>query len=285
MTYTTLISTDELAQHIGDDNWAIIDARFELTDTEVGRTEYLAGHIPGAVYAHLDEDLSGPIIAGQTSPHPLPDIDIFAQKLSTWGIDDKTQVVVYDSRANIIASRLWWMLNWLGHTAVAVLDGGWPQWAKEDRASVAGVESRASRQFVADPNPSLVVDADEAARVGQDPTMHLIDCRARARYRGDEEPLDPVAGHIPGAICAPITENLSEDGRFLDEAALRQRFETLLGNQSPENAVFYCGSGVSAAQNLLAMAHVGLTGSKLYAGSWSEWITDAERPIETGERQ
>ncbi len=283
MTYTTLISTAELAQHLADPDWAIVDTRFSLTETEAGRRDYQQAHIPGAVYAHLDEDLSGPIIPGKTSRHPLPAIETFAQTLSNWGIDSGTQVVVYDGRGGIIAGRLWWMLRWLGHDAVAVLDGGWPQWVKEGRPTKAGLETRSPRTFTPNPRPELLVQVDEVAAMSQGSEARLVDCRAWERYRGEQEPLDPVAGHIPGAICLPVTENLGPDERLLPPEVLRERFTALLDDRSPEEVVFYCGSGVSAAHNLLAMAHIGLDGARLYVGSWSEWITDSTRPVATGD--
>ena len=283
MSYTTLIASAELAPHLNDPDWAIVDARFSLTETEAGRQAYQASHIPGAVYAHLDEDLSGPIIPGQTSRHPLPEVKAFAATLGRWGIDNQTQVVVYDSMNGIVAARLWWMLRWVGHTAVAVLDGGWPQWEAEGHLTRPGSETRSPRVFTPQPHPALVVDVETAAAVGQAADGLLVDCRAQPRYAGETEPLDPVAGHIPGAINAPVTDNLAEDGRFLPPDQLRRRFTELLGGLSPEQATFYCGSGVSAAHNLLAMAHIGLEGSRLYAGSWSEWITDPARPIATGQ--
>jgi thiosulfate/3-mercaptopyruvate sulfurtransferase len=283
MTHTTLISTAELAQHLADPDWAIVDTRFSLTETEAGRRDYQRAHIPGAVYAHLDEDLSGPIIPGKTSRHPLPAIETFARTLSNWGIGAGTQVVVYDGRGGIIAGRLWWMLRWLGHDAVAVLDGGWPQWVKEGRPSLAGSETRSPRTFTPNPRPELLVQVEEVAAMSRGAEARLVDCRAWERYRGEQEPLDPVAGHIPGAICLPVTENLDSDERMLPPEVLRERFAALLGDRSPEEVVFYCGSGVSAAHNLLAMAHIGLDGARLYAGSWSEWITDSTRPVAVGD--
>lgn len=282
MAYKALISSEDLAQHLNDPHWVIVDTRFDLTDTEAGRRDYAGAHIPGAVYAHLDEDLSGPIIPGQTSRHPLPDIDVFAQTLSNWGIGPGVQVIAYDSRGGIIAGRLWWMLRWLGHDVVAVLDGGWPQWVKAGRPTTTEIATPSPRPFTPHPRPDMLVEVDQVGGIGQDPAQKLVDCRAHDRFRGQNETLDPVGGHIPGAVCLPVTENLGEDGRFLPGEALRRRFAPLLGGRTPEQVVFYCGSGVSAAHNLLAMAHIGLDGARLYAGSWSEWITDPARPVATG---
>jgi len=283
MSYTTLISTEELSAHLEDPNWAVIDCRFSLADTEQGRREYEQNHIAGAVYAHLDEDLSGPIIPGQTSRHPLPEVDTFAQTLSNWGVDESVQVVAYDSMDGAIAARLWWMLRWLGHQAVAVLDGGWPKWQKEGRPAHSGVETRQPRQFTPRPRPELLVDAERVMALRNDPGYRLFDARSADRYRGENETLDPVAGHIPGARSLPYGDNVAEDGTLCPVEELRARFEAQMERVPAWQVVFYCGSGVTAAHNVLAVAHAGLGEARLYPGSWSEWITDPERPVATGE--
>ena len=282
MSYTTLISTQDLVAHLDGPNWVVVDCRFALTDTALGRREYQQSHIAGAIYAHLDEDLSGPIIPGKTSRHPLPEIEKFAQTLSNWGIDNNTQVVAYDAMGGAFAARLWWMLRWLGHESAAVLDGGWPRWEKEGHPVRSGVESRELRAFTPHPRPELLVEADDVLKLRTDPNHHLFDSRSADRYRGENETLDPVAGHIPGAVCLPYAGNLGADGAFLSPEVLKARFEEQLGDIPCERAVFYCGSGVTAAHNVLAMVHAGLGEAKLYAGSWSEWITDPERPMATG---
>lgn len=282
MTFSTLISAQELADNLDNPNWVVVDCRFALADTEQGRREYQAGHIAGAVYAHLDEDLSGPIIPGKTSRHPLPSIETFAQTLSGWGIDNKTQVVAYDSAGGAIASRLWWMLQWLRHEAVAVLNGGWAAWQEGEYPTRAGVETNKPRQFTPKPRPELLVGADDVLQLRADPAYRLFDSRSADRYRGQNEVLDPVAGHIPGAISLPYADNLGKDGLFHLAEELKARFEAQLGDIAAEQTVFYCGSGVTAAHNILAMQHAGLGQSKLYAGSWSEWITDPDRPVEVG---
>jgi thiosulfate/3-mercaptopyruvate sulfurtransferase len=281
MVYTTLISTAELSQHLADLNWAIIDCRFALADIEQGRRNYHAAHIAGAVYAHLDHDLSGPVIAGRTGRHPLPAVESFAQTLSNWGIDNQVQVVAYDDAGGAMAARLWWMLRWLGHEAVAVLDGGWPAWRSAGGAERSDIETRPARTFRPNPQPHLLAEVDEVERIRTDPAFHLIDSRGADRYRGENETIDPVAGHIPGAVSAPFAHNLGEEAHFQSQAALKTRFQDLLGDTPPENAVFYCGSGVTAAHNLLAMAQAGLGDGRLYAGSWSEWIANPERPVAT----
>ena len=280
MSYTTLISTAELAEHLADPDWAVVDVRFSLTDHAVGERNYLAAHIPGAVYAHLERDLSSPQIAGKTGRHPLPPLAAITQTLSQWGIDSRTQVVVYDDNSGVYAGRLWWMLRWLGHDAVAVLDGDWRQWQREGRSARAGAETRPPRSFAAHPRPELVVTAEQIeARLG-DPTLRLYDARGADRFRGENETLDPVGGHIPGARSAPYAGNLDADGRMLPPAALRARFEELLGDTPAEEAIFYCGSGVSVANDVLAVQHAGFGMPRVYVGSWSDWISNGQRPVE-----
>jgi thiosulfate/3-mercaptopyruvate sulfurtransferase len=283
MPYRTLISVDELAPHLEDPDWAVVDCRFSFADTEQGRRDYMQAHIPGALYAHLDRDLSGPIMSGQTGRHPLPEPAVLAQTLGGWGIGPGVQVVVYDASGAGNAVRLWWLLRWLGHEAVAVLDGGWPAWLERGRPVRAGQEERPARPFVPVPRWDWVASADEVERLRRQATHLVVDSRSGERYRGEREPIDPVAGHIPGAVCAPYTENLDAHGRFRSAEALRERFSALLKGLPAERAVFYCGSGVTAAHNLFALAHAGLGDGRLYAGSWSEWITDPQRPIALGE--
>ena len=283
MPYTTLISTAELAAHLNDPGWAIVDCRFSLADTEKGRRDYRTAHIPGAVFGHLDEDLSGPFVPGQTGRHPLPDVATFSRTLSAWGIAAGTQVVVYDDGAGVWAGRLWWMLRWLGHEAVAVLDGDWRAWVAEGRPIRSGDEVRTARSFTPRPQPSRLATTEEiASRLG-DSGLALFDVRVPERYRGELEPIDPVAGHIPGARSIPYTLNIGPDGRFLPPQELRARYEARLGGTPAEECIFYCGSGVSAVHGLLALRQAGLGNGRLYVGSWSEWIADRARPIETGE--
>ncbi len=282
MLFTTLIGTEECARHLTDPDWAIIDCRFTLGDAERGRRDYQQAHVPGALYAHLEDDLSGPILPGVTGRHPLPDIGGFASTLGAWGIDAQVQVVAYDDAGGMMAARLWWMLRWLGHAGVAVLDGGWPRWQSEHRPVRADVETRPSRIFVPRPRSELLADATKVSALQADPAALLIDARAVERYRGEVEPIDARAGHIPGAVCVPYVENLGPDGIFLPAPELHARYAAVLGGVPAEHAVFYCGSGVSAAHNLLALAHAGLGDGRLYAGSWSDWITDPSRPVVTG---
>jgi len=277
---TTLISTQKLADHQQDPTWVIIDCRFSLDDTERGRQDYEHAHIPGAIYAHLDQDLSGNIVPGKTGRHPLPDVEAMATRLGNWGIGPGVQVVAYDDAGGAIAARIWWLLVWLGHDAVAVLDGGWLHWMRENRDTQRGIDSRPPQKFIPRERPEMWVTAADVERILQDPNGRLIDSRTLDRYRGQNETLDPVAGHIPGAICLPYPVNLDEKGLFLLKDQLQSRFTNTLEETPPEAAVFYCGSGVTAAHNLLAMAYGGLGLGRLYAGSWSEWITDSRRPVE-----
>lgn len=280
--YTTLISTDVLAAHLGEPEWAVVDCRFSLADPALGRLRYLESHIAGAVYADLNQDLSAPVQPGRTGRHPLPDVQTFAATLGRLGIGPGVQVVVYDDAGGGMAARLWWMLRWVGHDAVAVLDGDWRAWQREGRPTSQGEETRPPRNFTAHLREGWVATAEEvAARLGE-PGLTLLDARAADRFRGENETLDPKAGHIPGARSAPYLENLDSQGYFLPPEALATRFASLIGETPVEEVVLYCGSGVTAAHNLLAMAHAGLPPARLYAGSWSDWITDPNRPIATG---
>lgn len=279
MAFTTLVATDDLFEHLSDPNWTIIDCRFSLAEPELGRREYEEAHIPGALYAHLDEDLSGPIIPGDTGRHPLPAPERMAQRFGSWGICPGQQVVAYDSAGGGIAARLWWLLRWLGHDEVAILDGGWQGWQRRGYPVRDGMEMAQPRTFIPHPQSDWIVSVDEVEMLRKDPDFLLVDSRSADRYRGENETIDPVAGHIPGAINFPYLDNLDEDGRFRNKEALRIRFEDVLEQVPPNHTVFYCGSGVTAAHNLLALSHAGFEGARLYAGSWSEWITDPSRPV------
>jgi thiosulfate/3-mercaptopyruvate sulfurtransferase len=282
--HTTLISTEQLADHLGDSDWVVVDCRFDLADTEKGRRDYQQGHIPGAIYAHLGDDLSGSVRPGETGRHPLPDVDTLAETFSSWGIDSDVQVVAYDARGGAIAARLWWLLRWLGHDAVAVLNGGFPRWVAESRPVTAAIITLQPREFQPDVRPEMLATAADVLAHFGDTSYRLVDSRAPERYRGEEEPLDPVAGHIPGALSYHFARNLQADETFELKPILRGRFRALLDDVPAERTIFYCGSGVTAAHNVLALAYAGLGMAQLYAGSWSHWITDPERPIVQGER-
>jgi thiosulfate/3-mercaptopyruvate sulfurtransferase len=280
--YTTIVSTDLLASHLND--WAIVDCRFDLQKPEWGRDQYRLAHIPGAVYASLNADLSSPP-SGTNGRHPLPAIDALAATFGRLGIDRRTQVVAYDQDAGFYASRVWWSLRYLGHDAVAVLDGGWAKWLREERPTRSGDETRQAATFTPSPRPESRVELDEVlARLG-DSGRPLIDARPPERFEGRSETIDRVAGHIPGALNHFFKQNLAGDGTMLPPETLRTNFEQLLRGTGPADAVMYCGSGVTACHNLLAMEHAGLPGSRLYVGSWSEWSSDPSRPVETGPSQ
>lgn len=271
--YKSLIGVDRLAQHLGDSDWVIVDCRFDLADTAAGRRQYETAHIPGAVYAHLDDDLSGPPVTDR-GRHPLPSPAALAALFSRLGIGEMTQVVVYDDKNGAIAARLWWELRYMGHEAVAVLDGGWAAWQAAGLPTRAGAEENEPATFTGRPKAHWLVRLEELPA-----QQLLIDSRSPARYRGEVEPLDPVAGHIPGAVNYFFQENWSADGRYLPAAEIRARLEAVLDGAEPETAVFYCGSGVTACVNLLALAHAGLGNGRLYVGSWSEWCADPARPV------
>jgi thiosulfate/3-mercaptopyruvate sulfurtransferase len=265
LMYTTLLDTEIVAAHLDDPDWLLVDCRFSLADTEAGRRAYLAGHIPGAIYAHLDEELSNPP-ATDNGRHPLPRPEVLAARFARMGIGPATQVVVYDDANGMIASRLWWMLRYMGHEAAALLDGGWPAWVAAGYGQRIGEERRATAVFTGRPKAAWVAVLDDLPQA-----RLLVDSRDAARYRGELETIDPVAGHIPGAVNYYFGENVGENGRFLSPDQLRQKLRTLLGETPAEQAVFYCGSGVSACVNLLALAHAGLGNGRLYVGSWSEY--------------
>ena len=275
-----LVSTAVLREHLDDPQWVILDCRYTLSDPDQGQEEYLIAHIPGAVYLHLERDLCGSIIKGVTGRHPLPMVAQAEEVYSRCGISRGVQAVVYDAAGGALAAaRAWWMLRWLGHKSVTVLDGGWQKWKLEDRPVQAGEEYRPTAHFTSDPHLGINLSTPEVEAGLSSGEFLLFDSRSAERYRGENETIDPVAGHIPGAISAPYLDNLNPDGTFLSKQDLRVRFEALLGNIPLEKAVFYCGSGVTAAHNLLAMEYAGLGQARLYAGSWSEWITDPRRPV------
>lgn len=278
---TTLVDTETLASHLEDPSWIVFDCRFVLTDPSAGACAYLEGHIPRAQYAHLDEDLSSPVTP-TSGRHPLPDPVTLAHKLGQWGVDAKRQVVTYDDSHGAIAGRLWWLLRWLGHDAVAVLDGGLSKWQHEGRSLTAYASTMSASEFRAQPNDSLWLTASSVETMIERDGYRLLDNRTRERFVGDAEPLDRVAGHIPSAINWPLQDNLDESGCFLPADRLREQFSKLLSGTAPESIVSMCGSGVTACHNILALEVAGIPGTRLYAGSWSEWITNNTRPVAKG---
>jgi thiosulfate/3-mercaptopyruvate sulfurtransferase len=286
MAFTTLISPLDLSDHLGSQNWAIVDCRFYLAEPERGQREYEEAHIPGAVYAHLDRDLSGRIIPGKTGRHPLPAVDEASKTFSGLGIGEGVQVVAYDSAGGALAaSRLWWMLRWLGHEAAAVLDGSWQGWQKEELPVRPGVEKREPEKFIPSPDNRLVATVEEVLEALSKKTFLLVDARTPDRFRGENEIIDPVAGRIPGAVNFSYTENLDPEGYFTPPEEIRKRYKAIVGNVPGEKTIHYCGSGVTSAHNLLALVHAGSKMPRLYAGSWSEWITRTDRPTAVGEEE
>ncbi|OGO66164.1 MAG: 3-mercaptopyruvate sulfurtransferase [Chloroflexi bacterium RBG_19FT_COMBO_47_9] len=281
MQFTTTISAAELAEHLNDPEWIIMDSRFKLAYPDQGRIDYEKAHIPGAVYAHLDEDLSGPILKGITGRHPLPSVEKVSKVFANFGIDTKEQVVAYDDMGGALAAgRVWWLLRWLGHETVAVLDGGWQEWVKKGFAVSSGNETHKPQKFVPHPRNELLVDSEEIEAMRKDPDYLVLDARSADRFRGENETIDPVAGHIPGAISAPYAGNLNLDGNFRSNENLAARYKKLLNGVPIHHVVCYCGSGVTATHDILAMMKAGMGEVRLYAGSYSEWITDPNRPVE-----
>ena len=278
--HTTLVSAADLAAHLDDPRWVICDCRHDLADTEAGRRAYAESHIPGARFVHLDEDLSAPK-TGRNGRHPLPEPGQAARRFGELGIDGTKRVVAYDGSGGPYAARLWWMLRWLGHDAVAVLDGGWNAWLAARYSPSKEIPETGTARFIPRPRSEAALDVKAVAeRLGTSGPL-LLDARIPSRYRGENEALDPVAGHIPGAVNRPWQLNLDAEGRFKPARELRKEFgETLAGN-APDRVTHYCGSGVTACHNLLAMEVAGLAGSKLYPGSWSEWCSDPARPVVT----
>ncbi|HEX3844535.1 MAG TPA: sulfurtransferase [Steroidobacteraceae bacterium] len=292
MSQTTLITPRQLAARIEEPELAVIDCRFDLARPQWGREACASARIPHAQYAHLDHDLSGKIDPS-TGRHPLPALDDIAARLGQWGIERQVQVVAYDQGPGAYAARLWWLLRWLGHTRVAVLDGGLAAWQEEklplDTAPMADSRPQAQRErpprrFDPRPDPEMVASTAELEEIiasgqlaGAD--LVLVDARSADRFAGHHETIDPVAGHIPGARNHPFTDNVDTAGRFLDRGTLRERFAKTLEGVPPDAVICMCGSGVTACHNLLAMEVAGLQGARLYAGSWSEWIRDPKRPI------
>ena len=273
--YTTIIDVPTLQANLGRPDWLVIDCRFSLADTAAGERAYAAAHIPGAVYAHLDRDLSSEPVT-DSGRHPLPAPDAINAALQRLGVNPDSQVIVYDDAGGMVAGRLWWMLGYMGHEAVAVLSGGWQGWLAAGGETRNGVESVPAGTFNGTPDPSRFIQMDEVPQA-----KLLIDSRAMPRYLGEMEHLDPIAGHIPGARNFHFERNLA-DKYFRPAAELREQFIALLGDTDPADAVFYCGSGVSACVNLVALKYAGLGDAKLYVGSWSEWSRAGDQPIATG---
>lgn len=276
-----LLSPKDLAAHLADPEWVVFDVRHDLGNVARGRREYHAGHIPGAYFLHLDEDLSGKK-TGSNGRHPLPELAAFAAKLSKCGVAPGRQVVVYDDAGASVAVRLWWMLRWLGHERVAILDGGLAAWMKEGLPTDTVVPAPREGRFEPRPLLGAIADIHYVDAFRSSPTVRLVDARVAERFKGITETIDPVAGHIPGAVNRFWKDNLDENGRFKAPQELKREFLALLGEATPSLVVHYCGSGVTACHNLFAMELAGLGGSRLFPGSWSEWCADRARPVALG---
>jgi len=282
MDSRTLISVTGLAAALDDPGLRIVDCRFDLADEQAGARAYGQSHISGAVYAHLHNDLAAPVTP-HTGRHPLPDPKEFAATLGRWGIDKDSQVVVYDGGPGAMAARLWWMLRWLGHDKVAVLDGGFAAWQNYGGSTSRGVSHYPAAVFQPSEQQGITLDADQVQQGLATDELLLIDVRARPRYRGETEPLDKVAGHIPGAINLPFEKNLDAQGRFLPGDILEKQYRELIDANPGKQPCFMCGSGVTACHGLLAMEVAGIHAARLYPGSWSEWITDSSRAVTVGD--
>jgi len=280
MTYTTLISTEDLARNLNSPDFLIIDVRFSLDDESWGETDYQASHIPGAIYADVSKHLSGEIILGKTGRRPFPKPEDFVKVLSNWGVTQQTQVICYDAESGLMAaSRLWLMFRWMGHDQVAVLDGGIKSWQGEGREVNQDVRKLVPSNFVPNIREELFASVDEVDAVRNDPGHCVFDSRGAEGYHGGGKYYDPVRGHIAGAGLADRAETLTKDGHFRPTVELKDHYANLIGKVAPSKTIFYCGSGITAAQNVLAMKHAGFEDCKMYIGSWSEWITDPNREI------
>jgi thiosulfate/3-mercaptopyruvate sulfurtransferase len=279
MRWTTLIGADELAAVI--DRCLVVDARHDLIDTAAGRRDWAQGHLPGAAFVAMDDQLSAPK-NGRNGRHPMPEREQVRALLAALGLSDDMQLVVYDG-GNAVSGRLWWMAKWIGHDAVAVLDGGIAAWQRAGYPVTAEPPAPRPPGALSLRAPLVtLVDAGETARAAADGARRVVDARPAERYRGEVELIDPVAGHIPGAVSRPWTSNVREDARLKPAPVLRAEFDALLAGRPPSAVVHSCGSGVSACLNVLAMMHAGLPGGSLYGGSWSEWIADRSRPVALG---
>jgi len=279
--YTTIIPPSEVLPHLYDPNWVIIDARHELARPDWGFGDYQEVHIPGAVFAHMDNDLSGPRTA-RNGRHPLPDEKTWISTLRRLGVNRASQVVVYDCSNGGMAVRAWWMLRLIGHSAVALMMGDFNHWLAQEMPVASGIESNPPGDVEGAFDSSAFVTTEQLLQVYSNPAWRVLDARAAERYRGEVEPIDPVAGHIPGAFSHPYSLNLTPDEQYRSPDELREAYRKSIGDTPPDHVIHYCGSGVTSIHNLLAMEIAGLLGSKLYAGSWSEWIRDPQRPVDIG---
>ena len=280
--FKTIVSAETLIQHATDQDWIVFDVRHELSNPEAGRIAYAAGHIPGATFLHLDDDLSASK-TGKNGRHPLPDIDAFASTMARLGVSRQSQVVVYDAQGGMMAGRLWWMLKWIGHDAVAVLDGGWQAWLAAGGLPETVLSVRHTPGDLQRTRSNFsVVNAEQVLANLSTKQRLVVDARGDDRFRGENETMDPVGGHIPGARNRPFRSNLTTGDKFKSPETLREEWLIALEGYEPSQMIAQCGSGVTACHNLLAMEIAGLSGAVLYAGSWSEWCADSSRPVAKG---
>jgi len=279
-----LVSTSELAGHLADDNWRVFDCRHDLMDPARGREKYESGHIAGAYFAHVDDDLSSRP-TGTNGRHPLPSPEDFAAYLGACGVTATTHLVAYDDVGGQYAARFWWLCRWIGIKSVSILDGGWSKWVAESRATHQQWPPKILDGGAVGVNlqPHRLAEVSEIESLLNRPNALMVDARAAERFRGEVEPIDRVAGHIPGARNFVFQQNQYADQTFKPSDVLRRQWTEFLGSQSPDSVVHQCGSGITACVNLFAMELAGLSGSRLYAGSWSEWSSDPSRPVATGD--
>lgn len=281
MTYQTIISAEELYKNINNQEWFIFDCRFSLSDPTEGMTKYNQGHLPTAQFANMDKDLAS-AVTSETGRHPLPDPDVFIQKLQSWGVNNSSQVICYDDLSGAFAARMWWLLKWLGHDDVAVLDGGIDKWNEIDLPLNTEVQTRTKGTFSGQANHNMWVNVEFVQQKLTPVKINLIDARSNERFTAKDSETDPVPGHVPGAMSYPFSENLSKQGVFLSKSELKERFANLYTDEQKE-VISMCGSGITACHNSLAMCIAGLPMARLYAGSWSEWIKEKSRPVAIGE--
>ncbi len=280
--YRTIISAHDLHENIRDNSWFVFDCRFMLKDAQGGLRKFNQGHIPGAQFANLDTDLSSPMTTS-SGRHPLPDPQVFTEKLRSWGVRNDCQAICYDDSSGAFAARMWWLLNWVGHRRVAVLDGGIDKWSELGFALETKTTARPTSVFIAEVDDFIWVDTNFIQRRMQVGDITLLDARSHERFTAIDQKTDPRPGHVPGAINYPFAGNLDKQGIFLPADELQKRFTPVFSNHRRDQIISMCGSGVTACHNLLAMSIAGFPSTRLYVGSWSEWSKDANRPVATGE--
>ena len=282
MSFQKIISVEDLHNNLGNENWFVFDCRFQLKDPAGGYKIFEQGHIPGAQFADMDTDLSSPMTE-TSGRHPLPNADELIEKLQAWGVNNDSQVICYDDISGAFAARLWWLLHWLGHGDVAVLDGGIEKWKEKNLPLETVTHNRPRGSFSGKANDAMWVDINFVEQELADSNISLLDARANDRFTAKDSKTDPVPGHIPGAVNYPFAGNLNKQGVFLSSDEIKARYESIFADHKQDQIINMCGSGVTACHNLLAMNIAGLPWTRLFVGSWSEWIKDANRPVATGD--